>query len=485
MKQKLLVVGNGMAGMRTVEELLTLAPDAYDIEVLGGEPYGNYNRMLLSSILTGEETLDTIMINDRDWYDAHGVTLHVGVNVTRIDRDNQCVLSEDGRSFAYDTLMLATGSKAVMLPIPGADLPGVIGFRDMNDVDVMLQTAQHHKHAVVIGGGLLGLEAAYGLMQLGMEVTVVHLPNVLMERQLDSIAAGMLQKNLEARGLKFQMSAQSEYVLGTDRAQALRLTDGREIKSDLVVMSVGINPNSSLAEDANLHTERGIVVNDHLQTSDPDIYAVGECVEHRNVTYGLVAPLFEQARVCAMHMAKAGSAIFEEAVTSTKLKVTGIDLFSAGDFIGDELSEELVYSDTAQGIYKKLVIKNDVIKGIVLYGDVKDATWYFDLMCDKTDISAFRMGLLFGEKPTPSFDPMADYYPSHDAFSNPGFGGGFAPDPSMVCRCVNLRKDDIVNAISQQGLTSVDEVRLHTKAGLMCGACTGAVKEIVETTLRE
>jgi len=380
MREKLVLVGNGMAGMRTVEELLKIAPDMYEITVFGAEPYGNYNRILLSPVLAGDKTIDDIMLNDEQWYVDNNITLHKGKWITEIDRRNKTVKADDGTEVAYDRLLLATGSNPFIIPVPGSDLPGVISFRDIHDVDTMLDFSKKHKHAVVIGGGLLGLEAANGLMLQGMHVTVVHLPDTLMERQMDSVSGAMLKKSLEERGLHFLMGSNTEAILGEDKVKGVRFKGGLEIAADLVVMAVGIRPNIELAEKIGLHCERGVVVNDTMQTFDPRIYSVGECVQHRGLAYGLVAPLFEQAKVCANHLAKYGIARYEGSVTSTKLKVTGIDLFSAGDFIGDDTTEEIVMQDPSQGIYKKIVLKDNKIQGAVMYGDTVDGAWYFQLM---------------------------------------------------------------------------------------------------------
>ncbi len=396
MKQKLVVIGNGMAGMRTVEELLKLEPEVYDITVFGAEPHGNYNRIMLSPVLAGEKTLDEIMINTPEWYQRHGITLHAGNPVMRIDRRRKQVVAASGLTVPYDRLLLATGSDPFIIPVPGHELPGVISFRDIKDVHAMLSAARTHRRAVVIGGGLLGLEAANGLQKQGMEVTVVHLMDTLMERQLDKPAADLLQKALEDRGIRFVMRAQTEEIQGDSRVTGIRFKDGSELATDLVVMAVGIRPNIALAKEAGLHCERGIVVNDALQTYDPAIYAVGECVQHRQAIYGLVAPLWEQARVCANHLANLGYGSYPGSQISTKLKVTGIDLFSAGDFIAQEGDEEIVFRDLRRGVYKKIVVRDQKIAGAVLYGDVGDGSWYYDLMIAGADVAELRDVLIFG-----------------------------------------------------------------------------------------
>jgi nitrite reductase (NADH) large subunit len=355
--------------------------------------------------------------------------------------------------------------------VPGNDLSGVISFRDINDVNSMLDSAKTYKHAVVIGGGLLGLEAANGLMKQGMHVTVVHLHNTLMERQLDSVAGSMLQKSLEDRGLKFLMASSTEAILGDSRVKGVRFKDGLEIATDLVVMAVGIRPNKTLAEKAGLYCERGVIVNDTMQTYDPRIYSVGECVQHRGVAYGLVAPLFEQAKVCANHLARLGYSRYEGSVTSTKLKVTGIDLFSAGDFLGDQDCENIVMKDAARGVYKRIVVKNNRIKGAVLYGDTVDGAWYFQLLRDQTDVSDFRQQLMFGQ--------------AH--LGDSGHGGQNAAavmsDDMEVCGCNGVCKGEITKAITSKGLFTLDDVRAHTKASSSCGSCTGLVEQILASTL--
>jgi len=471
MKQKLVLIGNGMAGVRTLEELLKLKPEMYDITVFGAEPYGNYNRILLSPVLAAEKEIDDIMLNTEQWYLDNGITLHTGKQITEIDRIRQKVIAADGTEAEYDRLIVATGSRPFIIPVPGADLEGVIGFRDIQDVEAMLAAAAKYKKAVVIGGGLLGLEAAEGLKKQGMDVSVVHLMDSLMERQLDPAASGLLKKALEERGLEFLMEHQTEAILGDKRVTGILFADGKEIPADLVVMAVGIQPNIDLARRAGVQCERGILVSDTLQTYDPKIYAVGECVQHRGSTYGLVAPLFEQAKVCANHLANYGIGRYEGSVTSTKLKVTGIDLFSAGDFIGNENMEELVFQDASCGIYKKLVIKDNRIQGSVLYGDTMDGPWYFQLMRDGTDISSFRDRILFGQ--------------AHlgDTGHGPAAQLSALPPEAEICGCNGVTKGVIVEAITKQGLFTLDEVKAHTKAAASCGSCTGLVEQLLASTV--
>jgi nitrite reductase (NADH) large subunit len=400
-KKRLVVIGNGMAGMRTVEELLTAAPDKYEITVFGSEPYGNYNRIMLSSVLCGEKTIEDIVINNRQWYIDNGVTLHAGdaKTVVCIDRKKKDVYAQDGTVANYDRLLIATGSKAVIPQIPGNDLEGVISFRDIFDVNKILAYSRVHKKAVVLGGGLLGLEAANGLALIGMDVTVIHNNEVLLNRQIDKPAAKMLQTELEQSGLKFRMNAKLKQLLGNELRQITTVCfdDGSQLDCDLFILAIGVRPNKSVAQEAGVYCERGIVVNDTLQSYDPCIYAVGECIQHRGDTFGLVAPLFEQAKVCANHLSGHGAAEYVTLPTATKLKVSGINLFSIGDFQGDEECESICFTDPAIGIYKKLVLKANKLIGAVLYGDIADGSWYQELLEKEQDISGLKETLIFGK----------------------------------------------------------------------------------------
>ncbi|MDH4419836.1 MAG: nitrite reductase large subunit NirB [Acidovorax sp.] len=476
-KLKLVMVGNGMAGVRTLEELLKIAPDLYDITVFGAEPHPNYNRILLSPVLAGEQTIDEIILNDWSWYADNHITLHTGFTVTDVDRVRRVVsaTSQDGDVITaeYDRLILATGSNPFILPIPGKDLQGVLAYRDIADTQAMIDAAATYKHAVVIGGGLLGLEAANGLMKRGMTVSVVHVMPSLMERQLDDVAGKMLQKSLEDRGMRFLMGAQTQELVGNTegRVASVKFKDGTEVPADLVVMAVGIRPNTALAEKMRLHVNRGIVVSDTLQTTtDARIYAVGECAAHRGIAYGLVAPLFEQGKVLANHLAEFGIGRYQGSLTSTKLKVTGIDLFSAGDFQGGEDTEEIVMSDPFGGVYKKLVIKNDKLVGACLYGDTVDGSWYFKLLRDGRSVSDIRDKLMFGES------NIGDV--GHQGQSK----ASAMADTDEVCGCNGVTKGAICKTIKDKGLFTLDEVRKHTKASASCGSCTGLVEQIIMFT---
>ena len=395
-KRRLVVVGNGMAGMRTVEELMKLASDSWEVVVFGAEPHGNYNRILLSPVLAGEKKREEIVLHSPEWYVEHGVTLHMGDAVVSIDRRIRTVKSQNGVEATYDRLLLATGSPPIMLPIPGAKLPGVITFRDLADVDAMLERTGRGRRAVVIGGGLLGLEAANGLRMRGMEVTVVHLLDMLMERQLDAAAASLLRVSLTSRGIGFKMPAQTSELVGEDHVRAVRFKDGTEIEADLVVMAVGVRPNIELAKSAGVQCERGVLVDDTLQTYDPAIYAVGECVQHRKITFGLVAPLWEQARVCAMHLAERGVSRYRGSLAATQLKVTGIDLYSAGEFHGTEHAEDIVLRDPGRSVYKRLIVRDNKLRGAVLFGDTSAGPWYAELIEAGKDVAGLRDRLLFG-----------------------------------------------------------------------------------------
>ncbi len=486
-KLKLVMVGNGMAGVRTIEELIKISPELYDITVFGAEPHPNYNRILLSPVLAGEQTLDEIVLNSWDWYRDNNINLQAGKKVVEVDRVKRIVRADDGTEAEYDRLLLCTGSNPFILPIPGKDLEGVIAYRDIADTNAMIDAATKYKNALVIGGGLLGLEAANGLMLRGMNVSVVHVMPTLMERQLDSVAGKLLQKSLEDRGLKFLMGAQTQELIGSGsdgksgreagndavrpRVKAIKFKDGTEVAADLVVMAVGIRPNTALAESMRLHCNKGIVVNDTMQTTtDARIYSVGECAAHRGIAYGLVAPLFEQAKVAANHLAQFGIGRYTGSLTSTKLKVTGIDLFSAGDFMGGEGTEEIVMSDPHAGVYKKLVIKDDKLIGACMYGDTVDGSWYFKLLRDGRSVSDIRDKLMFGES------NIGDV--GHEGHNK----AATMPDDAEVCGCNGVKKGTLCKAIKEKGLFTLEEVKKHTKASASCGSCTGLVEQILMFT---
>ena len=482
-KSRLVMIGNGMAGVRALEELLKIAPELYDITVFGTEPHPNYNRILLSPVLAGEQTLDEIVLNDWAWYRDNHITLHAGWTVTSVDRTRRVVHASNALgetlSAEYDRLVMATGSNPFILPIPGKDLQGVLAYRDIADTQAMIDAALVYKHAVVIGGGLLGLEAANGLMKRGMQVTVVHVMPTLMERQLDEVAGKLLQKSLVERGMKFLIGAQTQELVGGGgedgrRVTAIRFKDGSEIPANLVCMAVGIRPNTALAEQMRLHVNRGIVVSDTMQTTtDARIYAVGECAAHRGIAYGLVAPLFEQGKVLANHLAQFGIGRYTGSLTSTKLKVTGIDLFSAGDFSGGEGTEEIVMSDPFGGVYKKLVIKDDKLIGACLYGDTEGGSYYFKLLRDGRSIESIRDRLMFGES------NIGDT--GHEGHKGQSKAAAML-DSDEVCGCNGVNKGAICKAIKDKGLFTLDDVRKHTKASASCGSGTGLVEPILMFT---
>ncbi len=470
-KPKLVVIGNGMAAGRMLEELLARDATRYEITVFGAEPRVNYNRIMLSPVLAGEKTYEEIVIHDEAWYAQHGVKLLRGENVVAIDRDAKTITTASGRAEAYDKLLIATGSTPIAIPVHGVTLPGVVTFRDLDDVDAMLRAAENGGSAVVIGGGLLGLEAAAGLKAKGMEVTVLHLMPTLMERQLDPSAGYLLKKAIEKRGIEVLTEANTKVILGDKRVAGVRLDDGREIAASLVVMAVGIRPNGKLAKEAGLVVERGVKVDDHMRTSDPDVYAVGECVEHRGLCYGLVAPLFEMAKVVAAQLAGEASAAYAGSVTSTKLKVSGIDLFSAGDFSEGDDSDEIVLRDPARGVYKRILLKGDRVRGAVLYGDTEDGPWLFDLLKKETDVGAMRDTLIFGQayQGGSPLDPMAAV--------------AALPDDAEICGCNGVCKGTIVTAITKNGVSSLEEMRAQTKASASCGQCTSKVEALIASTL--
>jgi len=468
----LVVVGNGMAGCRAVEELLERDAGRYRITIFGAEPHVNYNRIMLSPVLAGEKTFDEIVINDAAWYTDNNIRLIAGDPVIAIDRARGVVTAQSGRSVAYDRLLIATGSNPFIIPVPGHDLPGVIGFRDLSDVDHMLAAADKGGEAVVIGGGLLGLEAAHGLTLRGMKVTVLHLMPTLMERQLDEAAGWLLKQELERRGQTILTGADTAEIIGTTHVEGVKLKDGQIIPASLVVMAVGIRPNTALAKAAGLDVGRGIQVDDHMVTSDPAILAVGECVEHRGQVYGLVAPLWDMCRALADGLAGSPSG-YEGSVTSTKLKVSGIDVFSAGDFSGGDGAEDIVLRDASRGIYKRVVVKDDRIVGAVLYGDTADGGWYFDLLKKQEDVAELRDLLIFGQA-----------FAAGGGAADPFSAVAALSDDAEICGCNGVSKGKVVACING-GAKSLDAVRSGCKASASCGSCTGLVESLLALTLGE
>jgi nitrite reductase (NADH) large subunit len=470
MTQKLVIIGNGMAPGRMLENLFETAPGLYDVTIFNAEPRVNYDRIMLSPVLSGEKDYEDIIIHSDEWYAENDVTLHKGAKVSGIDRDRKSVTSENGITVSYDKLVIATGSSPFIIPVPGHQLPGVLAYRDLDDVMKMLDISQRGGRAIVIGAGLLGLEAAYGLKRQGMDVTVIHLMPTIMERQLDPAAAYLLEKALTDRGIDIITKANTKRILGADKVEGIELEDGRIIAGEMVVMAVGIRPSAGIAKDAGLAVNRGIVVDDGMMTSDASIYALGECAEHRGICYGLVAPLYESAKVLADRLT-GGQAEYHGSVTNTKLKVTGINLFSAGDFAEGDDREEIVLRDATAGVYKRLILKENRIIGAVLYGETSDGSWFFDLLKKGTNVSEMRDTLIFGQayQGGSPLDPMAAV-------------AALSAD-AEICGCNGVCKGQIVSAITSKGLTSLDDVRAHTKASASCGNCTGLVEQLMTLTL--
>ena len=471
----LVVIGNGMAGCRAVEELIARDAGRYRITIFGAEPHVNYNRIMLSPVLAGEKTFDEIVINGRDWYDGNAIELVTSDPVVQIDRTARTVTARSGRTVSYDKLLIATGSDPFIIPVPGKDLPGVISFRDMNDVDAMLAAAAAGEargggNAVVIGGGLLGLEGAHGLSLRGMKVTVLHIMPTLMERQLDEAAGWLLKTALEARGQTILTGADTAAIVGDGRVEAVHLKDGTIIPADLVVMAVGIRPSTALARAAGLDVGRGIKVDDHMVTSDPDVLAVGECVEHDGQVYGLVAPLWDMCRALADGLIDAPSG-YRPSATSTKLKVAGLDVFSAGDFSGGDGAEDIVLRDASRGIYKRIVLKNDRVVGAVLYGETADGSWYFDLLKKQEDVSQLRDVLIYGQA-----------FAAGGGQADPKAAVAALSDDAEICGCNGVSKGQVVSCIAK-GAHSVDAVRAGCKASASCGSCTGLVEGLLALTL--
>ncbi|MEW9854588.1 nitrite reductase large subunit NirB [Novosphingobium sp. M1R2S20] len=472
-RERLVVIGNGMAGCRAVEEILARDPDRFDVTIFGAEPRVNYNRIMLSPVLAGEKSFDEIVINTAEWYTENAITLISGDRVDHIDREHKCVVAASGRVEPYDTLLIATGSDPFIIPIPGHDLDGVVTFRDLDDVDKMLAAAEKGGDAVVIGGGLLGLEAAHGLALRGMKVTVVHLMPTLMERQLDEAAGYLLKTELERRGQTILTGANTKAIHGVDgQVVGIELEDGTRVKADIVVMAAGIRPSTGLARAAGLECERGVMVDDHMVTSDPNVLAVGECVQHRGLCYGLVAPLWEMCRALADHVTGAPTG-YLGSVTSTKLKVSGIDLFSAGDFSGGEGCEDIVMRDAARGVYKRVVLKEDKLIGAVLYGDTADGNWYFDLLKKGESVSDIREGLIFGQA-----------FASGGVLADPNAAVAALSDEAEICGCNGVSKGTVVKTILD-GACSLDAVRSTCKASGSCGSCTGIVESLLALTMGE
>ncbi|WP_219834494.1 nitrite reductase large subunit NirB [Paenibacillus sp. R14(2021)] len=472
MKKKLVMIGNGMAGVSFVEQLLKLNPNRYEIVIIGSEPHPNYNRIMLSSVLAGDASMKDIILNDWNWYRDNGIQLLTGQEAVSVDAEERTVTTNAGVTLAYDELVFATGSVPFMLPLPGADKEGVIAFRDIKDCETMMETSKNYRKAIVIGGGLLGLEAARGLINLNMEVAVVHINKNLMNLQLDETASRMLKAELESQGMRFLMEHKSARITGKERVTGLTFEDGTHEAADLIVMAVGIRPNARLAKESGLEVNRGIVVDDHLQASIPNIHAVGECAEHRGLTYGLVAPLYEQGAVLAKKLAGVDSGGYHGTVLSTKLKVSGVNVFSAGRYTDEPGTKALRVQDDLDGVYKKVVFENGKIIGTVLFGDTSDSSRLFSLIRSGQDFTGKEKEVLFG----PSGGGGSKTLSMEDLVT------AMSGD-EIVCGCNGVTKDTLVEAITEKGCVSLGELKACTKASAGCGGCKPLVEAILTTTL--
>ncbi|WP_425671360.1 assimilatory nitrate reductase electron transfer subunit NasB [Bacillus subtilis] len=459
-KQRLVLAGNGMAGIRCIEEVLKLNRHMFEIVIFGSEPHPNYNRILLSSVLQGEASLDDITLNSKDWYDKNGITLYTGEKVIQIDTDQQQVITDRKRTLSYDKLIVATGSSPHILPIPGADKKGVYGFRTIEDCQALMKMAQHFQKAAVIGAGLLGLEAAVGLQHLGMNVSVIHHSAGIMQKQLDQTAARLLQTELEQKGLTFLLEKDTVSISGATKADRIHFKDGSSLKADLIVMAAGVKPNIELAVSAGIKVNRGIIVNDFMQTSEPNIYAVGECAEHNGTVYGLVAPLYEQGKALASHICGVPCEEYQGSAPSAALKIAGIDVWSAGKIQEDERTTSIKIYDEQAGVYKKALFADDKLAGVILFGDTRDKQWLLDSLLKQRDISIVKKQIIEPETSGPLFESM--------------------PSSETICQCNTVTKGAIEDAVHTNSLTTVEEVKHCTKATGSCGGC----KPLVEDLLR-
>lgn len=460
--KKLVVVGNGMAGVACVEQILKQNPD-FEITIFGDETHVNYNRIMLSSLLAGEKSAEEIVLNDVEWYRSNNIRARLGVKISQIDRATRMVIDEEGQATPYDKLILAMGSSAFIPPIPGVDKENVHVFRTLDDTHALMAKARKGLKTVVIGGGLLGLEAARGLQVRGCDVTVIHLMDSLMERQLDATGGEYLKRRIEGLGIRVLLPRQTAALFGNGHVDGLRFASGEELEAELVVIAAGIRPNAALGRKAGLEVNRGIVVNDFMETSDPDIYAVGECTEHRGQIFGLVAPLYDQARVLAATITENRGPVFSGAVPATKLKIMGVDLFSAGSIDESEAGVEVVrYEDPALGAYKKLLIKGNRLVGMILVGDVEDEQIYMDWMRSGTDLTPLRRQLLFPPQAADAGLEVADM-----------------PDSETICGCNGVRKGDIIQAIHKHGITTLGQLKEKTRASTSCGTCSGLCEKLL------
>ncbi|MBO0998587.1 NAD(P)/FAD-dependent oxidoreductase [Bacillus sp. SD075] len=460
-KQKLVLVGNGMAGLRCIESIISKDPTAFEITIFGSEPHVNYNRILLSNVLQGNTSFEDIAINDRNWYTKNDIQLFTGETVVKIEKETRKIKTDKEREIYYDKLIIATGSTPFILPVTGVDKEGVIAFRTIEDCKKMIETSRKHKKAIVIGGGLLGLEAARGLLNLGMEVNVVHIAGHLMERQLDSTASLLLQKELENQGMNFLLNKETQEIIGNERVERVRFKDGTELEADLIVLAAGVRPNIQLAKESGIDTNRAIIVNDYLETSIPNIYAVGECAEHQGIVYGLVKPLFEQGEVLAKHICEMKGNGYQGSVLSTQLKISGVELFSVGDFLGDETTKSITTFDELDGVYKKVVFQGRKIIGALLYGDTKVSSRLLDMILKRQEVSLEEKRALF--QSTSTAEGLIASMANHE----------------IICHCNAVSKGAIIEAVQNKGLTTVEQVKQCTKASGSCGGCKPAVTELL------
>ncbi len=466
--KRLVVVGNGMAGVACVEQILKHRHD-FDITIFGDETHANYNRILLSMVLAGEKLAEDIVLNDIDWYQDNGIRARLGVRIEHIDRAKRVAIDADGGATPFDKLILATGSSAFIPPIPGVDKKNVHVFRTLDDARALVAKARKGCKAVVIGGGLLGLEAARGLQLRGCEVSVVHLLETLMERQLDPAGGALLRRKIEDLGIRVLLPKQTQALFGNGRVDGLRFASGEEIEADLVVIAAGIKPNAELGRKAGLEVRRGIVVDDYMQTSDPDIFAVGECTEHRGQTFGLVAPLMEQGKVLAASITGNVGPAFTGAAPAAKLKIMGVEIFSAGSIDDVEPGIETVrYEDPTLGIYKKLLVKDNRLRGVILVGDTSDERRYTQWLREGTDLTQHRRHLLF-----PPPEPDA------------GLEVAAMPDSEVICGCNGVSKGEIIQAIHRHGINTLDQLKECTRASSSCGSCTGLCQQLLRAVALE
>ncbi|WP_433939426.1 nitrite reductase large subunit NirB [Paenibacillus lautus] len=459
-RKKLVVVGNGMAGIRCVEEILKLKPELFDITIFGAEPRPNYNRILLSKVLQGEHSLQDIILNDWSWYERHGIRLLTGEAVHHIDIKARCIETVSGKREGYDALILATGSSPFVPPIPGTDKEGVLSFRTVDDCTKMTEMSKVYTKAAVIGGGLLGLEAARGLLHLGMETHVVHNAPYIMNRQLDRTAANMLQRELESQGMRFHLAMDTTRIVGRTRAQGLRFIDGTRLDADVVVLAVGIRPNVELAQRSGLLTGRAILVDDYMRTSELNIYAVGECAEHRGISYGLIAPLYEQGKVLARVICGRQAEPYVGSIPYSQLKVSGVDVFSAGAISGIDAETAIQQYDAVSRTYKKVIMHKGRVTGAILFGDTTEGSALLSMVKKGAAVS--------------------ELIPQEGIVSSAEAAAQTLPDHETVCACNGVSKAEIMQAVTDRNLQSTDEVKQLTRASGSCGGCRPMVDALVK-----